>query len=372
MVLSKLLTPFKMGSLELKHRIVMAPLTRMRAGQPRNVPTALNAEYYGQRATDGGLIIAEATQVCPSGQGYPATPGIHSDEQVKGWREVTSAVHARGGSIFLQLWHVGRISHSSFQPDGGLPVAPSAVSAPGNHFTASWEQVPFEIPRALETEEIAGIIDAYRKAARNALAAGFDGVELHGANGYLIEQFLHSRTNRRTDQYGGSIDNRARLLLEVMTALIGVVGAERVGVRLSPFGAFNGSGDDDPLPLYNYAIKALSKLTPAYLHLIEPRVVGTGDGDAVRTDMPSASKLFRPLWPGVLIAAGGYDPVSAARAIQEDHADAVALGRLFISNPDLVERIRIGAPLSPWHRPTFYGGQEIGYIDYPRYQPVAE
>ncbi|MGY4623369.1 2,4-dienoyl-CoA reductase-like NADH-dependent reductase (Old Yellow Enzyme family) [Bradyrhizobium sp. USDA 4486] len=218
---SALLSPLKMGALSLKHRIVMAPLTRMRAKVPANAAHALNAEYYAQRATEGGLIVAEASQVSPSGQGYPQTPGIYSEDQIEGWRKVTSAVHARGGLIILQLWHVGRVSHPSFQPNGALPVAPSAIAANGKHFTSDWKMEPFTTPRALEIDEIAGIIDAYRQGARNALAAGFDGVELHGANGYLVEQFLQSRSNQRTDRYGGSIQNRIRFLIEVTEALVG-------------------------------------------------------------------------------------------------------------------------------------------------------
>lgn len=368
MTTPSLLTPIKIGALSLKHRIVMAPLTRMRAAQPGNVPQALNAEYYAQRATDGGLIIAEASQVAPEGQGYPSTPGIHSDEQVRGWRDVTSAVHAKGGLIVLQLWHVGRISHSSFQPGGGQPVAPSAIAAQGSHFTASWAQAPFETPRALRTEEIPEIIDAYRNGARRALDAGFDGVELHGANGYLIQQFLQSRTNQRTDQYGGSIPNRVRLLEEVTRALIDVAGADRVGVRLSPYGTTNCSEEDDPEPLYRYAIESLAKLGIAYLHLIEPRASGTGKADASRSDVPSASDRFRQDWPGVLIAAGGYDRESAERAVADDSADAIAFGRAFISTADLVERVRRGAPFNPWDRGTFYGGDEVGYTDYPTLQ----
>jgi N-ethylmaleimide reductase len=365
MTSSALFAPLNAGSLALRHRIVMAPLTRMRAGQPGNVPHALNAEYYGQRATSGGLIIAEGTQVARSGQGYPQTPGIHSQEQIDGWRKVTSAVHARGGRVVLQLWHVGRISHSSFQPEGALPVAPSAVAASGTAFTADGQRAPYETPRALDIGEIAAIIDAYGAGARNALAAGFDGVELHGANGYLIEQFLQARSNRRADRYGGLIENRVRLLLEVTEALVGAVGARRVGVRLSPFGIANDSGEDDPEPLYRHAIEELAAFDLAYLHLIEPRASGTGAADVFRADAPSASALFRRHWPGVLIAAGGYDAASAERTVASGQADAIGFGRSFIANPDLVDRIRTGAPLNAWNRATFYGGGEVGYTDYP-------
>ncbi len=360
-----LFSPLRLGAFDLRHRVVMAPLTRMRAETPANAAHALTADYYSQRSTEGGLVIAEGSQVTPTGQGYPATPGIYSDAQIEGWKRVTSAVHARGGVIFLQLWHVGRISHSSFQPNGAQPVAPSAVAATGDHFTASWAQAPFQTPRALKIDEIRSIIDAYRNGARNALAAGFDGVEVHGANGYLIEQFLQSRTNRRDDIYGGSISNRTRLLQEVVAALIETVGSARVGVRLSPFGTTNDSGEGDPVPLYQHAIASLAELGPAYLHLIEPRIEGR-PGDETRRWKDR--EVLRRAWPGILIAADGYEPQTAARAVSGGFADAVAFGRSFIANPDLVERIRVGAPLNAWDRSTFYGGGEAGYTDYPRLQ----
>lgn len=363
-------SPLTAGLLKLQHRVVMAPLTRMRAGQPGNVPNDLNAEHYRQRATPGGLIIAEATQVSEAGQGYPAAPGIHSDAQIEGWRLVTDAVHEKGGLIVLQLVHSGRISHSSLQPGGALPVAPSAVAAAGNAFTKDWERAPFEVPRALEASEIAAIVSSFRSAARNAIAAGFDGVELHGANGYLIEQFLQSRTNKRTDEYGGSIANRVRFLVEVAEAVADEVGAGRVGVRLSPFGIANDTGEDDPVPLYTHAVEALSGFGLAYVHFIEPRASGTGAADISRPEMPSACALFRPHWRGAIISAGGYDLQTAQEAISVGNADAIAFGRLFIANPDLVERLRLGAPLNAWNRPTFYGGSAVGYTDYPAYQPA--
>jgi len=364
---SSLFRPLKLGSIALKHRVVMPGLTRMRAGQPGNVPTALNAEYYGQRATDGGLIITESTQISASAQGYPGTPGIHSKEQIEGWRKVTSAVHARGGSIFVQLYHVGRVSNSSIQP----LVAPSAIAASGEHLTASWTREPLETPRALETDEIAGIVETFGEATRNALAAGFDGVEVHGANGYLIEQFLTSRSNHRTDRYGGSIANRVRFLSEVMGAVTAVAGADRVGVRLSPFGSFKDVGDDEPLQLYQAAVSALAQFKPAYLHIIEPRINGTDEAEGGQANAPSVAELFRPLWQGVLIVAGGYKPQTAQHVIDAGNADVVAFGRSFISNPDLVERIRIGAPLNAWNRSTFYGGNAVGYTDYRQHQVPA-
>ena len=260
----QLFSPLKVGPFELKHRLVMAPLTRMRAARPSLAPRPLNAEYYAQRTTQGGLIIAEASPVMATGFGNPGVPGIYSDEQVKGWREVVDAVHARGGVIFLQLWHVGRVSHSSLQPGGALPVAPSAVaiSAEFKAMTADGKVAAYETPRALETAEIPGIVAAFQQAARNAKAAGFDGVEVHGANGYLIEQFLQSRSNRRTDRYGGGIENRVRFLMEVTQAVIEVWGADRVGVRLSPYGIANDSGEPDPMPLYTHAIQSLNRAGP--------------------------------------------------------------------------------------------------------------
>src|SRR6516225_1540218 len=273
----RLFSPLDVGPYRLAHRVVMAPLTRMRADRSSFAPRALNAKYYGQRATPGGLIIAEASPVTVTGRGNPATPGIYSDEQISGWRSVVDAVHAKGGLIFLQLWHVGRVSHSSFQPEGRLPVAPSAVPITGNGMlamTTDGKMVAYETPRALEIDEVEEIVEAFREAASNAMKAGFDGVEIHGANGYLLEQFLQSRTNLRTDRYGGGIENRARLLLEITEAAVGIWGAERVGVRLSPYGVANGSGEVDPMPLYTHLIKTLDSLGLAYLHFIEPRSSG--------------------------------------------------------------------------------------------------
>lgn len=366
-----LFEPLQVGPWRLAHRVVMAPLTRMRASLPGNVPNALNAQYYGQRATEGGLIIAEASQVLPSGQGAPATPGIHTAEQVEGWKGVVQAIHAKGGRVFLQLWHVGRISHPSHQPGGGLPVAPSAIAAIGKATTAQFTREPYPVPRALRTDEIPGIVEGYAQAARNAKAAGFDGVEIHSANGYLLEQFLQSRTNQRTDAYGGSIANRCRLPLEVAEAVAAVWGADRVGIRLSPFGVANDSGEAEPMPLYGHLIGELDRMGLAYLHLIEPRASGAGQAEVDHQGVPSAAELFRPAWRGVLIAAGNFRGDTAAEAIARGHADAIAFGRLFISNPDLPARLRAGAPLTPYDRPTFYGGGEKGYIDYPTMQQAA-
>src|SRR5215813_2271977 len=369
-----LFSPVQIGPYHLKHRLALAPLTRMRAEKPSLAPRPLNAEYYAQRATQGGLIIAEASPVMATGFGHPGVPGIYSDDQIKGWREVVDAAHAKGGVIFLQLWHVGRVSHSSFQPGGALPVAPSAVAISGEFktMTADGKVVPYETPRALETAEIPGIVVAFQQAARNAKAAGFDGVEVHGANGYLIEQFLQSRSNRRTDRYGGGIENRARLLVEVVQAVVDVWGADRVGVRLSPYGIANDSGEPEPMPLYTHVVQALNPLGLAYLHFIEPRSSGAGRAEVNWQNVPSAMVLFRPIWKGKLIAAGGFTGQAADEAVAQGHADAVAFGRIFISNPDLPRRLQRGHPLTPYDRKTFYGGEEAGYTDYPEHDEMAQ
>jgi len=362
-----LFSPLRIGPYQLRHRLIMAPLTRMRAEKPSLAPRPLNVEYYAQRATPGGLIIAEASPVMATGFGSPGVPGIYTERQIDGWRKVVDAVHAKGGVIFLQLWHVGRVSHSSFQPGGVLPVAPSAVpiAADLKTGTADGKLVPYETPRALETSEIAGVIEGYRQGAKNALAAGFDGVEIHGANGYLIEQFLQSHTNLRTDQYGGSIENRTRFLMEVTQAVISVWGADRVGVRLSPYGVANDSGEPDPMPLYSHAIKSLDPLGLAYLHFVEPRSSGAGRAEVNHQNVPSAMVLYRRMWSGVLISAGGFTGETADAAISAGHADAIAFGRIFISNPDLPRRLQHGFPLTPYNRATFYGGEAAGYTDYP-------
>jgi N-ethylmaleimide reductase len=364
-----LFSPLQIGPLRIAHRVVMAPLTRMRAERADLAPRPLNAEYYGQRATSGGLIIAEASPVMPGGYGNPGVPGIYSEAQIKGWRAVVDAVHAKGGLIFLQLWHVGRVSHSSFQPGGALPISASAVpiSADLKTMTADRKVTPYETPRALETSEIADVVEGFRQAARNALKAGFDGVEIHGANGYLIEQFLQSRTNFRSDRYGGSIENRARFLMDITHAVLEVWEASRVGVRLSPYGIANDSGEADPMPLYSHVVQSLNPLGLAYLHFIEPRSSGAGRAEVNHQNVPSAMVLFRPIWRGVLMAAGGFSGETAEAAIAAGHADAIAFGRIFISNPDLPRRLHEGLPLTPYNRATFYGGEEAGYTDYPVY-----
>jgi N-ethylmaleimide reductase len=362
-----LFSPLRVGAYQLKHRIVMAPLTRMRARQPGNVPTELNARYYAQRASGCGLLITEATQISLRGQGYPATPGIHSEQQVEGWRLVTKAVHEKGGLIFLQLWHVGRISHPSHQPDGALPLAPSPIRPAGNALTASWQEVPFETPREIRLDEIPSLIAEYRAAARNALAAGFDGVELHAANGYLLDQFLRDGTNKRTDRYGGSFENRARFLLEVLDAVGDVFPYNRIGIRLSPLGTFNDMSDSDPVGTFGYVLRALSKKGIAYVHLIEARGDEEAPDESVSLGPGAAptAALLRSFYKGVLIGAGGFTRQSAMEAIAAGTVDAVAFGRLFISNPDLPLRLRLSAPLNSYQRPTFYGGGTEGYTDYP-------
>ena len=347
-----LFTPIELGALALKNRIVMAPMTRSRAGAG-NVPHALNATYYAQRAS-AGLIVSEATQISPQGVGYPGTPGIHSRAQIEGWKLVTRAVHERGGRIFLQLWHVGRISHPSLQPNGGLPVAPSAIRPAGEVYTANGPQ-PFVTPRALSTEEIAGVIDDFRKAAINAIAAGADGVELHAANGYLIDQFLRDGSNQRSDRYGGTLQNRARLLLEVTRAIVEVCGAGRVGVRLAPVSSFNDMRDSDPQRTFEYAAAQLSGFGLAYLHVVE-----TG-----ADQQPFDFGRLRRAFAGEYIANGGYTRERAEQALTLGDADMIAFGSAFLANPDLPERFAAAAALNRPDAATFYGGDAKGYIDYP-------
>jgi N-ethylmaleimide reductase len=357
-----LFEPLQLGSLILPNRIIMAPLTRMRAGE-RSVPTALNATYYAQRAS-AGLIIAEGTAVSEQAQGYPDAPGVYTREQIEGWKAVTSAVHSAGGRIFLQIAHNGRNSHSSLMPDGGSPVAPSAIASNLPGFTRNFQQVPIEVPRALQVAEIHAIVESFVAAAANAVEAGFDGVELQASNSHLIDQFLEDGTNVRTDEYGGSFKNRMRFLLEIVDGVSASIGSDRFGVRLSPFGQYGGIHDSDPMGLYTSTIQELNGRSLAYLHLIEGRGSEIGLGDALHEDAVNNAKVFRPYFEGSLISAGAYTPFSAARVLEEGDADAVAFGRHYISNPDLADRIASGAPLTPYDRSTFYGGGEVGYTDY--------
>ncbi|MDE2342497.1 MAG: alkene reductase [Betaproteobacteria bacterium] len=351
--MSKLFEPLQAGAFQLPNRVVMAPLTRCRAGAGR-VPTALMAQYYAQRAS-AGLILSEATSVSPQGVGYPDTPGIWSEEQVAGWKQVTAAVHAAGGRILLQLWHVGRVSHPDFL-GGDLPVAPSAL-APEGHVSLLRPQRPYVTPRALELSEIPGIVEAYRRGAENAKRAGFDGVEVHGANGYLLDQFLQDSTNHRTDAYGGSIENRARLLLEVTDAVIGVWGAERVGVHLAPRGDAHSLGDSNPLATFGYVAEQLGRRGIAFIF--------TREGLGENRISPALKKRFG----GVLIANEGFTRETAEAELASAQADAVSFGKDFIANPDLPARLQRHAPLNAWHGETFYGyGQTdlaVGYTDYP-------
>ena len=356
-------TPVKLGSISLKNRLVMALLTRMRA-VAGDVPNPFAKIYYAQRAS-GGLIITEATQISPLGMGYPATPGIYSPEQTAAWKEIVEAVHAKGGSIVAQLWHVGRISHSSLHPEHGLPEAPSAITPAGQTYGADWKLHDYETPKAMTLEDIARLLREFEAAAKNAKAAGFDGIEIHSANGYLLDQFLQDGTNHRTDQYGGSIENRLRLLGEVIDAVSKVFPSDRVGVRLSPYGTFNDMSDSDPVALFTAAIQKLNAYNLAYVHMIEPRATSAGGGDQINEDAPSTSELFRKAYQGKFITAGGYDQAMGEKVLEEGLADAVAYGRIYISNPDLAERFQKNAPLNPYNRATFYGGQEAGYTDYP-------
>ena len=353
-----LFTPLRVGPYLLRNRIVMAPLTRSRAGDG-NVPHELNALYYAQRAS-AGLIIAEATQVVPQGQGYVSTPGIHSDAQVAGWKTVTDAVHAAGGLIFLQLWHVGRISHVEFQPDHAAPVAPSAIAAQGQAYTLKGFE-DFSKPRALELDELPGVVAGYRAAARHAIGAGFDGVEIHAANGYLLEQFLKDKTNHRTDAYGGSIDHRMRLMLEVVDAVIAEVGADKVGIRISPENKANDIDDSAPFPLYMAVVEALSGKGMAYLHVIEGDMLAGKN----QPDTGFDYRALKTAFGGPYMANLNFDQAKAEHAIESGRVDLVAFGKLFISNPDLVTRFLLKAPLAKPESKTFYGGDRHGYTDYP-------
>ncbi|HEY1978542.1 MAG TPA: alkene reductase [Xanthobacteraceae bacterium] len=363
-----LFQPYKLGPLTLPHRIIMAPLTRSRARQPGNVPTTLNACYYAQRAS-AALIVSEATQVSMQGQGYAWTPGIHSREQVDGWRLVTDAVHDAGGRIFLQLWHVGRISHPSLQPDKMLPVAPSAITPAGNAFIENekgeGQLVPFVRPRALQIDEMPYLVQQYARAARNALAAKFDGVEVHGANGYLIDQFINSSTNHRTDAYGGTVEHRARLLMEVIEAVMEVWGPDRVGVRLSPLGNLNDIEDAEPEATFGTIAQGLSDLRLAYLHIVNPAVATMEKNKQPDERARRMLTLVRTKYRGTLIVAGGFDRDLANAWLEQGQADLIAFGRKFLANPDLPERFRKRKPLNADDPSTYYGGDAKGYTDYP-------
>ena len=363
-----LFQPYRIGPFTLPHRIVMAPLTRSRARQPGNVPGPLAACYYAQRAS-AALIVSEATQVSMQGQGYAWTPGIHSREQVEAWHHVTDAVHRSHGLIFNQLWHVGRVSHPALQPDNMLPVAPSAIILQGKAFIENERGegtlVPFLRPRALDIEEMPYVVAQYVRAARNAQAADFDGVEIHAANGYLVDQFIESGTNQRKDIYGGPVENRTRLLFEIVEALTPIWGPDRIGVRISPLGKMNGIHDDHPEVTFGYVAERLSDYGLAYLHMVNPALEQMQNGEEPDPRALSMSHLIRDKFNGTLIVAGGFDTESAERWLREGRADLIAFGRKFIANPDLPERLRVGAPLNIDDPTTYYGGGEKGYTDYP-------
>ena len=363
--MTSLFEPTHAGDITLANRIAMAPLTRNRA--PDAIPTELTATYYAQRAT-AGLIISEATAISPEGQGYADVPGLYGTEQLDGWKKVTRAVHEAGGTIVVQLWHVGRISHTSLQPGHAKPVAPSAIRAHAKTVLLK-DGVPTftdtSEPRALDAEELPRIVQDYRHAARNAIAAGFDGVEIHAANGYLIDQFLKTGANQRTDDYGGSIKNRARLLLEVTRAIVDEIGGGRTGIRLSPVTPANDIVDENPQPLFDYVVRELGKLGLAYVHVIEGATGGPRELPDRPFDYAELRNAYRAAGgKGAWMVNNGYDRALAEAALANG-ADIVAFGRPFISNPDLVERLKQNAPLNELNRDTLYGGGAKGYTDYP-------
>ena len=357
-----LFEPVNLGGLRLRNRIVMAPLTRSRSAQPGDVPTAMNAEYYRQRAA-AGLIIAEATQVSPQGKGYAFTPGIHSQAQIKGWRLVTDAVHEAGGCIFLQLWHVGRISRPELQPGGATPVAPSAIKPKGAMTFISADSGMVEIlePRALRADELPGVVEQYRKGAENARQAGFDGVEIHAANGYLLDQFLRSNSNRRTDEYGGSVENRLRFPMMVVEAVVDVWGGERTGIRVSPTGSFNDMSDEDPVATYAAFARRLDDAGVAFVEVVEDSF----QGNLAQGRPEAVIDAIRDNFHRTYIGNGAYTAQEARSRLDEGRCELVSFGRPFISNPDLPERLRRGAALNAWDENSFYGGNEKGYTDYP-------
>jgi N-ethylmaleimide reductase len=364
----KLFTPIQVGPMTLKHRVVMSPLTRSRSVQPGSIPGDLMLEYYSQRASDGGLIVSEGTSISIAGGGWFGAPGLYSDEQVAGWRRITDAVHGKRGHMFSQPWHTGRAAHVD-STKGNIPVSSSVDPEHWNDPTIQestprgWQQPSPH--RALDISGIPGIVEDYRKAAERAKAAGFDGVELHAGNGYLPDQFLQDGINKRTDMYGGSIENRSRFLLQVVEAMVSVWGGNRVAVRIAPSGTWNGVWDSTPIALFDYVAKQLNNFGLAYLHIIEPRIKGNvliaeGEGHI-------ATARLRKLFTGTIIAAGGFEPDTAEAAVEEGDADLIAFGRHFLANPDLPKRIRLGLPLNAYDRHTFYTFDARGYIDYPFY-----
>lgn len=363
-IMAKLFTSRKVGAYDLDHRVVLAPMTRLRTIQPDDIPSPMMADFYGQRASEGGLVIIEAASISQQARSYLGAASIYHDGQDAGWKAIADAVHAKGGRAFLQLIHGGRQSHVEVN-DGRDPVAPSVVPFDGVALTRDGF-VPVSPHRALETHEIAGIVDDFRRAAQRAKKAGFDGVELHGANGYLVDQFIQDGTNRRTDEYGGPIENRVRFLREALEALISVFGADRVGVRISPSGEWGGVSDSDPEATFSYVAKVLGSYGIAYLHVIEPRV--KGDDTLHHGHAAVAAAYLRPHFPGPIIAAGGFDRESAIEIVDSGVADLVAFGRHFSSNPDLPYRLAHDLPLTPYVRAAFWGGNEQNYSDFPTYE----
>jgi N-ethylmaleimide reductase len=368
----KLFTPVQLGSLKLKHRVVMAPLTRSRSEQPGGIPSDMMVQYYSDRASDGGFIVGEATNISLTARGWYGAPGLYTDQQVEGWKRVVRAIHAKSGFVFAQLWHTGRSSHSDNQ-GGNTPISasvdPSYWEDPNHLVSASSGWVQPSAHRALDISEIPGIVEDYRKAAARAKTAGFDGVELHAGNGYLLDQFLQDGSNKRTDSYGGSVENRSRFLLEVVEAVTSVWGGDRVAVRIAPAGTWNHMRDSNPTALFTYVAEQLNRFSLAYLHIIEPRVKGNvtihkGQG-------PIAAEQLRKVFKGKIIAAGGFEPETAESAIESGVADAVAFGRHFVANPDLPLRIREGLVLTPYDLDTFYTFDSVGYNDYPFVNELA-
>eukprot|EP00201_Polytomella_parva_P014103 CAMPEP_0175057938 /NCGR_PEP_ID=MMETSP0052_2-20121109/11549_1 /TAXON_ID=51329 ORGANISM="Polytomella parva, Strain SAG 63-3" /NCGR_SAMPLE_ID=MMETSP0052_2 /ASSEMBLY_ACC=CAM_ASM_000194 /LENGTH=389 /DNA_ID=CAMNT_0016323221 /DNA_START=97 /DNA_END=1266 /DNA_ORIENTATION=+ len=359
-----LFQPIKVGRMELSNRIVYPPLTRCRALD--NIPQAVSAEYYAQRAVPGSLLIAEATAVANTSFGYPCTPGVFSPEQVKAWKPITEAVHKKGAYIYCQIWHVGRASHPEYQPGNVDPVAPSAIAVGAGEYNKVYTSkgpVDYPTPRALAVEEIKGLVADFAQAAKNAIEAGFDGVEVHGANGYLIDQFFESATNKRTDAYGGSVENRARFGLEVVKAVVDAIGADRVGIRLSPFNNFLDCTDEKPYETFGYVIEKLNSFNLAYLHMVEPRLQGFIELEA--NQVKDSLQPFRKASKTVFIGAGGYARDNSAKAVANGDVDMVAIGRHFLSNPDLHKRFLLNAPLNRYDRNTFYTQGREGYVDYP-------
>ena len=358
-----LFKPLRLGAITLPNRMVMAPLTRMRAA-PGGLATLLMAEYYGQRA-GAGLIVTEGTAISAQAHGYPASPGIYTPEQIDTWHAVTERVHGLQGRIFMQLQHNGRGSLPVYNAEGSLPVGPSAIPYVGKVYTLEFKPLDPPTPRALELSEIPSLVDGFSMAAANAMAAGFDGVEIQGANGHLIDQFLSDGSNRRHDRYGASLAGRARFLLDVVDSTVAAIGADRLGVRLSPYGRYGGIVDSDPVALFTHVLQELSMRKIAYVHMIEARASEIGITDELHSDAPDNLRRFRQAFDGLLISAGAYTPGSGEHVVARGQADAIAFGRLFIANPDLVARVESGAVLHRADRSTFYGGDERGYTDYP-------